>query len=93
MDDVAVRRRVRVHGLVQGVWFRDTCQAEATRHGVSGWVRNTEDLAVEGVFEGPPAAVDALVAWCHVGPPRADVTRVDVVDEEPLGEVGFRVLW
>ena len=32
------------------------------------------DGTVEAVFEGPPPAVAAMVAWCHTGPPRPDVT-------------------
>jgi acylphosphatase len=46
---------------------------------------------VEAVFEGAPAAVEALVAWCHDGPPRARVTRVDVQMELEGGEQGFAV--
>lgn len=86
-----VRRRVRVSGRVQGVWFRDSCRREAERAGVAGWVRNRPDGDVEAVFEGAPAAVDALVAWCRVGPPRAEVTAVAVTDETPAGENGFRI--
>ncbi len=91
MRDGRVRRRVVVAGRVQGVWFRDSCRAEARLLGVTGWVGNRADGAVEGVFEGPEAAVGRLVAWCRVGPPRADVTGVDVTVEEPTGEQGFAV--
>jgi acylphosphatase len=93
MEGAVVRRRVVVSGLVQGVWFRDTCQQVAGEHGVGGWVRNRPDLTVEAAFEGPPAAVEAMVQWCHVGPPRARVSGVEVAEEEPQGEVTFRVLW
>lgn len=86
-----VRRRVVVTGLVQGVFYRDSCRSEATRHGVTGWVRNREDGAVEAVFEGAADAVDAMVAWCRTGPPQADVADVQVSDEEPQGERGFSV--
>jgi acylphosphatase len=55
-------------------------------------VRNLADRRVEAVFEGQPDAVDAMVAWCHDGPPRASVTRVEVRDEVPTaGETGFRM--
>jgi acylphosphatase len=88
---VVVRRRVLVSGRVQGVWFRETCRQEAEAAGVSGWVRNRNDRRVEAVFEGESAAVLAMVAWCGIGPPRAVVTGVDVTDEAPTGETGFRV--
>jgi acylphosphatase len=86
-----VRRGVSVAGRVQGVWFRESCRDRALASGVAGWVRNLDDGRVEVVLEGPPAAVDEVVAWCRQGPPRARVDRVDVVDEEPVGERGFRV--
>jgi len=86
-----VRRRLRVTGRVQGVWFRESCREVADRLGVAGSVRNRADGSVEVVAEGPPQEVEGLVAWCRSGPPAADVTRVDVVEEEPEGLVGFRV--
>ena len=88
---MVVRRRVVVSGRVQGVWFRESCRREAESVGVAGWVRNRADGAVEAVFEGESAPVLALVAWCRTGPPRADVERVEVVDEAPEGVAGFRV--
>jgi acylphosphatase len=86
-----VRRRVVVHGRVQGVFFRDTCRRKASERGVAGWVANRPDGAVEAVFEGEPAAVDALVEWCREGPRGADVQSVDATSEEPEGLAGFDV--
>jgi len=86
-----IRRRVVVRGTVQGVFFRASCQQEATRRGAAGWVANRPDGAVEAVFEGAEVAVDAMVEWCHHGPPRAVVDAVEVVDEEPEGLRGFGV--
>ena len=88
---MAVRRRVVVHGRVQGVFFRDSCERMASSAGVSGWVRNRNDGAVEAVFEGEPDAVERMVGWARQGPRRADVDRVEVSEEEPVGESGFRV--
>lgn len=86
-----VRRRVVLHGLVQGVFFRDTVRRRATELGVAGWARNTWDGSVEAVFEGSPEAVDALVKLCHTGPRGARVDRVDVTDEELEGLAGFAI--
>ncbi len=88
-----VRQRVLVSGKVQGVWFRDSCQDHARQHGLVGWVRNLPDLRVEAAFEGKPEAVDALVAWCRQGPPRAQVHHVEVHQETPQGDRDFEVLW
>lgn len=87
----AVRRRVVVHGRVQGVFFRDSTQKEAEKRGVAGWVRNRDDGAVEAVFEGAEDAVDSLVDFCRSGPSRADVDSVDVEEQEPEGLSGFEV--
>ena len=87
----AIRRRVVVHGNVQGVFFRDSTRQEADRHGVVGWVRNRSDGTVEAVFEGDSGAVEALIDFARSGPSRADVQRVDVDDEQPQGLERFEV--
>jgi acylphosphatase len=86
-----IRRHVIVRGTVQGVFFRASCEQEATRHGVSGWVTNRPDGSVEAVFEGPDDAVGRLVDWCRVGPPRAEVSGVEISDEDPSGVDTFEV--
>ena len=86
-----VARRVVVHGSVQGVFFRDTTRRKAQSRGVSGWVRNRSDGAVEALFEGEPQAVDALVAFAREGPRGAQVDRVDVEEAQPEGLGGFEI--
>ena len=88
MADDTVRRRVVVRGDVQGVFFRDSTRKEAERRGVSGSVTNRSDGAVEAVFEGPPEAVEAMVAFCREGPSRAQVEDVEVTEEQPEGSGG-----
>ena len=90
-DSGSIRRRVVVRGQVQGVFFRDSTREEARRLGVAGWVTNRGDGAVEAVFEGSAEAVEAMVSFCRSGPSRADVSSVDVSEEEPEGLDGFRV--
>ena len=85
------RRRVIVHGLVQGVYFRDTTQRLARQAGVAGWVRNRADGAVEAVFEGEPTPVERLVELCRRGPGRAEVESLEVTEEETEGLSGFRI--
>ncbi len=87
---MTVRKRVRAHGRVQGVFFRDSVRREAERRGVAGYARNCADGTVEAVFEGEPDAVDALVQACRNDPGHSHVDRVDVTDEEPEGLSGFR---
>ncbi|MDP8936814.1 MAG: acylphosphatase [Actinomycetota bacterium] len=80
-----------VSGRVQGVFFRDTCRRRAEEAGVAGWVRNLSDGRVEARFEGRPAAVERLVAWCREGPPRAVVDGVEIFEEHLSGDEGFRL--
>jgi acylphosphatase len=86
-----IRRRVIVHGRVQGVFFRDTTRRIARSRGVAGQVTNQPDGSVEAIFEGDRDAVDALIAFCREGPRGAIVERVEVADEEPEGLDGFRI--
>jgi len=87
-----MRRRVVVHGRVQGVFFRDTTRRLALEHGVGGWVRNTWDGTVEALFEGRPEAVERLVDFVHHGPSGAHVERVEVFEEDEEGLTGFRIV-
>jgi len=89
MTAQTIRRRVVVHGRVQGVFFRDSARREASGQGVSGWVRNTPEGTVEAVFEGEREAVERLVGFAQEGPPAARVERVEVFEEEPEGLAGF----
>jgi acylphosphatase len=87
-----VRAHVWISGRVQMVFFRGTTQRVAADRGLAGWVRNLPDGRVEAVFEGPRANVQALVDWCHEGPPAARVEHVELRWEPPQGEPpSFRV--
>jgi len=86
-----IRRRVVVHGSVQGVFFRDSVRRLAQQRGVSGWVANRWDGTVEAVLEGDPDAVERLVAFCREGPRGAQVDSVDVSEEDPERLSGFSV--
>ena len=77
------RVQVVIHGRVQGVGFRASCRQQAALLGVTGWVRNRWDGAVEALLEGPEDAVDALIRWCRRGPPAAEVTSVEISDAPP----------
>lgn len=87
------RAQVFVSGTVQGVYYRATTRETARDNGVDGWVRNLSDGRVEAVFEGPPDAVETMIAWCHDGSPAATVDDVEVEYEDPTGLDGFEVKW
>jgi acylphosphatase len=86
-----IRRRVLIHGKVQGVFFRDTTRRQAESRGVAGWVDNRSDGSVEALFEGDEDDVEAMIAFCRQGPRGAEVDGVDVSEEQPEGLSGFEV--
>ncbi|HKF80111.1 MAG TPA: acylphosphatase [Thermoleophilaceae bacterium] len=91
MTEQNLRRRIVVHGRVQGVFFRDTTRRQASSRGVAGWVSNRPDGAVEAVFEGEPDAVRSMVDFVRDGPRGAEVERVEESEEEPEGLSGFEI--
>ncbi|MDF1566080.1 MAG: acylphosphatase [Deltaproteobacteria bacterium] len=81
-----------VEGRVQGVFFRATALEVAQRIGISGWIRNLADGAVEAVVEGKQSELEEFIEWCHQGPPVARVDEVRVRWAEATGEFRtFRV--
>lgn len=85
--------RFRVRGRVQGVYFRQSTANEATRLGVTGWVRNCSDGSVEGLAAGAADALERLRAWLQHGPPAARVDTLEwMADDEMPSTSGFEVL-
>lgn len=80
-----------VQGRVQGVFFRDSVRERARAHGVSGWICNRSDGAVEAVLEGRLDNVERVVRFCRTGPRQASVERFDVAEEQPEGLSGFEI--
>lgn len=80
-----------IHGRVQGVFFRDSLRRLAAEHGIAGWAQNNDDGTVEAVFEGEKRAVDELCRFAAERPRDARVERVEVLEEQPQGDEGFRI--
>lgn len=81
-----VRADIIVTGIVQGVYYRAGTQRQAAALGLTGWVRNEMDRSVGIATEGEKEAIDALIEWCHEGPPGARVDGVEVKWSEPTGQ-------
>ena len=89
-ERVAIRALIR--GRVQGVWYRGWTEGEARARGLAGWVRNLPDGAVEALFVGPAADVDAMLAACRDGPPAARVTGIETdAAHADAAITGFRI--
>jgi acylphosphatase len=91
MQGDVIRRRVVIHGRVQGVFFRDSLRRQARANGVSGWARNCPDGTVEAVLEGPPDRVQRILQFSQTGPRHARVDGVKESEEAPEGLAGFEI--
>lgn len=87
-------KRIRLHitGRVQGVFYRKSAQEEASKLQLSGWIRNLNNGMVLAEAQGNPARLKQFMQWCHKGPARAEVTRVDTQSIPLQDESGFRIL-
>lgn len=87
------RATLRISGHVQGVYYRSAATEQARVLGLRGLVRNLPSGEVELIAEGPPPELQQLIAWCHLGPPAAQVDQVTVSFADPKDEfVDFRVV-
>jgi acylphosphatase len=75
-------RHLRIHGQVQGVYYRQSLQEQAQALEVTGWVRNRLDSSVEAVVCGSPQALERLIEWSRTGPPAAVVSEVVVTETQ-----------
>ena len=82
-------KRLRVHGRVQGVFYRAWTTEQARSLGLDGWVRNRADGTVEILVSGEAAAVDTLIRRCREGPPAAQVERIDQEAAAEAPTAGF----
>ncbi len=80
------RAVLKIHGKVQGVFFRDTSQNKAKELNLSGWVKNASDETVEIIAEGEDMDLRKFVEWCKYGPDHAEVEKVDVWWHDVTGE-------
>ena len=76
-SDEIITLHLNITGRVQGVGYRDSLRMIAQALNVTGWVRNIEDGSVEAIVQGEEQDVERIVAWCHNGPPGANVKYVN----------------
>ncbi len=88
----AVRRQIRVRGVVQGVGFRPFVYRLAQEEHLSGFIGNdTDGVLIE--IEGPSASLDAFIGrLLSEAPPLSRVDSLDIDDAEPNGDAAFRII-
>lgn len=77
-----IARHLRIHGRVQGVFYRGWTVETARGLGLAGWVRNRHDGTVEAVVQGGADAVEQFIGQARSGPPAARVERIEASDVE-----------
>ena len=82
---------LKISGKVQGVFFRARTKDKADELGINGFVRNEKDGSVYVECEGDEMVLKEFISWCHQGPSRARVDKVEVSEGELKGFVGFVV--
>ena len=80
------RVRLKITGVVQGVWFRKSTKDKADELKLTGWVKNLDNGAVLAVAQGPSAAVEQFITWCYQGPEKAVVTGVETEAQDAVAE-------
>lgn len=92
-EDNCKRVHLKVHGRVQGVFYRQSTRDKAVTLGLRGWVRNENDGTVAIEAFGDDSRLEQLIAWAKVGPPSATVTLVDIAWQSDVSEApeGFNV--
>jgi len=75
--------QVKISGQVQGVFFRANTQKIAQSLGLKGFVKNEPDGGILIIAEGEQEKLEELVKWCHQGPSRAMVEKIDISWQEP----------
>lgn len=87
------RRNLKIRGVVQGVFFRETVRRIAAQHAVTGFVRNVGAVTLEVEAEGEATVVNAFIAKLLANPPRgARVEDVHSMVVPMRGDEGFSVL-
>lgn len=83
--------RLKISGTVQGVFFRQSALQKAIELNISGWVRNCEDGSVELEAEGEETGMKEFIEWCHRGPMRAVVSKVEIKTIGTKNHSGFEI--
>jgi len=81
-----IRVSLKIHGKVQGVFFRRHAKQKAVELNVTGWVANQADGTVELTAEGEENKINTLVEWCYSGPSTSEVKKVEVTKEDYMRE-------
>lgn len=82
---------IKISGKVQGVFFRASTKDAAEQMDIKGFVRNEKDGSVYVEAEGEDDNLTQFLAWCHQGPPHAEVKNVHIEEDGIQGFSRFEI--
>ncbi len=92
MKDNAIELFAKVHGRVQGVFFRATVERYAKEIGIHGFVENREDGSVEITAQGKKEDLERLVEMIKEHPGMAEISSIETKYREvKTAHLGFKV--
>jgi len=83
---------LKIHGKVQGVFYRDFVQDNAAKLRINGWVKNEPDRSVSAFIQGDEKSLSELIEILTAGPSHANVIKIDktkLAEDESLK--GFKI--
>lgn len=83
-----------ITGIVQGVGYRASFEAQARSLKLGGWVRNRIDGSVEAMVRGDAQALNTIISWARRGPAlaRVDGVKIAEIDDSAVPDSHFKVL-
>lgn len=86
-----IAKSIKVHGRVQGVYFRASAKQKAQMLGLRGTVKNLDDGSVFMEVQGTEESVKQMEEWCKHGPALARVDKLEIEKSEPIDLSGFEI--
>lgn len=83
---------IKIHGKVQGVFYRVTTKAVADLLSVKGFIKNEKDGTVYIEAEGDEFSLGEFLEFCHKGSDKAVVEKVETIETELKNYRNFEIL-
>lgn len=83
--------RIKVFGLVQGVFFRTSAKEQADKLGLVGYVSNLSDGSVEVVIQGEEKELKKFMNWLKEGSSLSRVERLETKKVSNQDLDGFEI--
>lgn len=82
---------IKVHGLVQGVWYRKSTKEKADELGIEGLVLNETDGSVSISAQGKEEDLNEFILFCNIGPEQANVKSLQIEESTLMEVTGFSI--